>query len=144
MSGLTYIHIDCTDISIGFTYICLHIDLLISGPSILCSLSFHSIVFLRRVFQPYKLESIRESPEQRLNTKKKKLDRVLHEREVLSLPAAIVSPPLRSKILPMSLFAENVSRGIPFRPPAVPVRRNEISTSAKEFFNKTLTGVMVS
>lgn len=54
------------------------------------------------------------------------------------IPAAIVSPPLRSNILPISLFDANRSRGVPWGPPLVLVLRSEISTSAETFFVRTL------
>ena len=79
-------------------------------------------------------DSIQESPGQCLTSN---LDGNLLT-QARNIPAAIVSPPLRIKILPMSLFDEKGSRGIPFEDPAVPVLRSEISTSAEAFFAKTL------
>lgn len=58
--------------------------------------------------------------------------------EVRNVPAAMVSPLLRSNILPMSLFDENRSSGMPFNPTLFPSLRNDISTSAETFFVKTL------
>ena len=55
-----------------------------------------------------------------------------------NVPAAIVSPPLRSKILPISLLVENCSKGMPFGATVFPVLRKEISTSAEAFFVRTL------
>lgn len=66
--------------------------------------------------------------------------------KVSCLPAAILSPPRRSNILPISLFVEKVSIGIArtpeFAPDVLAVRRL-ISTSAETPLPKTLSGQSV-
>lgn len=56
----------------------------------------------------------------------------------INVPAAIVSPPLRSKTLPISLLVENCSKGMPFSPAVFPALRRDISTSAEACFVRTL------
>jgi len=74
----------------------------------------------------------RTMPRNRSSERKTATDRYIN------VPAAIVSPPLRSKTLPISLLVENCSKGIPFNPAVFSALRKDISTSAEAFFVRTL------